>query len=182
MSNFNFMKSGIGSISDNSNQISLNDEQKTELMAILSLFISNSMINAAKYVKYCDRNGITNKDIEYGLKYEVFEFLKREDLQQDIDEINNELDECTCDDEDCDEEDMCDYCKETEDIIDEITMDDNELDKFKLIDASKITENNKDFIEKMHSHYEAYNYWTPDIPLFISLKNIIDDMTLKFNP
>lgn len=180
MSNFNFMKSGIGSISDNSNQISLNDEQKTELMAILSLFISNSMINAAKYVKYCDRNGITNKDIEYGLKYEVFEFLKREDLQQDIDEINNELDECTCDDDD-DDENMCDYCKDTEEIIDEITIEENELDEFKLIDDTKITEENKDFIQKFHTHYEAYNGWSPDIPLFMALKNAIDEMTIKFN-
>lgn len=180
MSNFGFMKSGVGSISDNSNPSGLNEEQKQELMAILSLFISNSMINAAKYVKYCDRNGITTKDIEYGLKYEVFEFLKRKDLQEEIDEINNELDECTCDDDD-DEENVCEYCKDTEDMIDEITIGDNELDEFKIIDDTKITDENKDFIEKFHSHYEEYNHWYPDIPLFMALKNAIDEMTIKFN-
>lgn len=179
MSNFGFMKSGVGSISDNSNLSGLNEEQKQELMAILSLFISNSMINAAIYVKDCGRNGITAKDIEYGLKYEVFEFLKREDLKEGLDEINNELDECTCDDDD--DENICEYCKNTEDMIDEITIGENEIDEFKIIDDTKITEENKDFIQKIHSHYEAYNYWSPDIPLFMALKNIIDEMTIKFN-
>ena len=56
------------------------------------------MVNTTKYVECCQRNGITQKDIVYGIISEVFEFLSRPNLQESIEESlaemnNNEDDE-----------------------------------------------------------------------------------------
>ena len=44
------------------------------IMGMITLFIRNGMTNAAKYVEYCQRNGVTQEDVVYGLIYEVFEY------------------------------------------------------------------------------------------------------------
>ena len=64
-----------------------------DIQVLLSLFVSNSMINAAKYSKICGRNGVTKTDVEYGLKFEVFEFFQREDLMEGFEEIKKDMEE-----------------------------------------------------------------------------------------
>lgn len=85
---FSFMKSGLG------NQVSqpslFGNVDENDLRQLLGLFLSNAIINAARYVKICKRNGITKKDINIGLKYEVREFFKRSNIQNDLDEIKRD--------------------------------------------------------------------------------------------
>ena len=88
MSDYSFMQSGAGAAAPMIDGFSQEDIQ-----ILLSLFVSNSMINASKYVELCQRNGITKTDVENGLKYEVFEFFKREDLMQAFEEIKREIQE-----------------------------------------------------------------------------------------
>ena len=85
---FSFMKSGFG------NQVTqpslFGNVDENELRQLLGLFLSNAIINAARYVKICNRNGVTKKDINLGLKYEVREFFKRSSIQSDLDEIKRD--------------------------------------------------------------------------------------------
>ena len=83
--NYVFMKSGTSQTT--STQFNINEN---DLRQLLSLFISNSIINASRYAKICKRNGVTKTDINLGLKYEIREFFNRENIQQDLDEIRND--------------------------------------------------------------------------------------------
>lgn len=82
---YSFMRSGSGESSQNAFGVS-----EEEVKQLLSLFISNSLITATKYSKFCKRNGVTKDDINLGLKYEVREFFERSDLMNDIREIKEE--------------------------------------------------------------------------------------------
>ena len=57
------------------------------IMIMLSLFSSNALINGAKYCELCERDGVTKEDLVYGMRYEVFEFLKRDNLMESMDEM-----------------------------------------------------------------------------------------------
>lgn len=83
---YSFMKTGTS----NSSGIEIN---MNDIQVILSLFISNSFINAAKYSQLSKRNGITKEDINLGLKYEVRKFFENESLSIDIDEMKREYEE-----------------------------------------------------------------------------------------
>ena len=92
MSDFSFMKSGFNE-GGNINGNPFEGFSMEDIQILLSLFVSNAMINAAKYSKFAGRNGVTKKDIEYGLKYEVVEFFKRDDLLKGYEEIKQEMEE-----------------------------------------------------------------------------------------
>ena len=83
---YSFMKTG----SSNSAGLGISME---EVQIILSLFISNSFINAAKYAGLSKRNGVTKDDINLGLKYEVRKFFENESLSRDINEMKREYEE-----------------------------------------------------------------------------------------
>ena len=92
MSDYSFMKSGFNSEgSAMANPFEGFSEE--DIQILLSLFVSNAMINAAKYSKLAGRNGVTKTDVEYGLKYEVFEFFQRDDLIQGYEEIKKDMEE-----------------------------------------------------------------------------------------
>jgi hypothetical protein len=88
MSNFSFMQSGLtGGDGGEFNEME-------DLKVMLSLFISNAMINAARFVKICGRDGVTKMDIEYCLKYEVFEFFNNPNLTEHFNDMKQDyLDE-----------------------------------------------------------------------------------------
>ena len=165
MSDYSFMKSGLGTV-DNSNKVDI-DLENVEVL--LSMFITNAIGNASKYVKMCGRNGVTKTDIAYGLKYEVFEFINRENIMDEFKKEKEEYQEIINNDN-SDEED--DEDEESED--DSMIVPDDEVEEFTRIPDDKINEENKDFIEKMHSYYDTWDNWVPDTPLNTILKNAID--------
>lgn len=82
--NYAFMKTGGGEAAP----IFKIDEN--EVRQLLSLFISNAIINASRYAKICKRNGVTKMDINLGLMYEIREFFDRSTLANDIQEIKRD--------------------------------------------------------------------------------------------
>lgn len=82
--NYGFMKSGGGEAAP------LFNIDENEIRQLLSLFISNAIINASRYAKICKRNGVTKMDINLGLMYEIREFFNRTTLANDIQEIKSE--------------------------------------------------------------------------------------------
>ena len=169
------MKSGLGSGNEPSkNTLSTNDIEHIEIL--LSLFISNAITNASKYVTHCGRNGVSKIDISYALKYEVFEFLNNKNINDDIQKAT---------------EDYNDYLEELEEeSVDDVSYDasvdgeskeeesfiipDEEVDEFSRIKLSLISDDNREFIEKFHKHYDNWDSWVPESPLDKILKNAIN--------
>ena len=165
MSDYSFMKSGLGNSSESKPSLNIYDIENIEIL--LSLFISNAITTASKYVTYCGRNGISKLDIQYALKYEVFEFLNRSTMLDDIKQATEDYNQYIESLDNSDEEDEDDA--EVNSII-----PDDEVDEFKRIDLSLIDDDNKEFIDNLHNHYDNWDSWIPDTPLNKILKNAID--------
>lgn len=147
-------------------------KQIENLKIMISLFTSNAMINAAKYVELSDRNGITQTDLEYGLKYEVFEFLKRPDFQESLEEVRKdyyeEVNKVELERQDAVEDDNL------ENDLEEFIVDDDEIDDFKRLDKEITNKEDKDFVSKLHNYYDTWDSWVPETPLEKILKNAIE--------
>ena len=167
MSDYSFMQTGFNNVKSTG----LSEEDIENIEILLSLFISNSIYNASKYVTECNRNGVTKEDIQYSLRYEVFEFLNRSTIMDDIKKATQDYNQYLDDLEDSDYE-------EDEDEINSMIIPDNELNPFKRIDQSLICDNNKEFIECFHKHNDNWDSWTPDTPLNKILKNAIDKINV----
>ena len=158
------------------------DEQKENLVSMLSLFVSNAMINAAKYCEIAKRDGITLEDTLYGIRYEVFEFMKRGDIIQSLDEVKKELfEEEEEEDDDFEPEftrqDSMTY--KEEDSFEDLIVDDDQIQNFTRIEVNSMTDikkEDKEFVEKMNNYYDTWNEWDPETPLEKILKNAIDKM------
>ena len=157
------MKTGFSN-TDTPSRFTLEEQENIQI--ILSLFLSNGMINAVKYSNYCNRNGATKEDMIYGLRYEVFEFLKRDDLDKGIQEIREEL-EAELDDESDDDE-------EFDNMMEDMVVADDEIDQFSRISNENITDENREFIENMHNYYDSWDGWQPETPLEQILKDGIN--------
>ena len=199
MSDYSFMRSGFSNLVEPPR---LSEQDKENLEIMLALFTSNALINAAKYVEYCGRNGVTQMDVLYGLIYEVFEFLNRRDLNEGMEEIREEYykmynfseDDEDYEDEDEDEDGEDDKNYEYEGDgegegededdkniaerdfgeLNNMIVPDNEIENFKRIAEEKITSNNMDFVEKIHRYYDNWDSWNPETPLQISLRDAIN--------
>lgn len=182
MSDYSFMKSGLGSGNESSNSsLSMADLENIEIL--LSLFISNAITNASKYVTHCGRNGVSKIDINYALKYEVFEFLNNKNINDDIqkatedyqdylEELEEESDGDVSDDasDDASVDASVDGEAKTESFI----IPDEEVDEFARINPELICDGNREFIEKFHKHYDNWDSWVPESPLDKILKNAIN--------
>ena len=164
MSDYSFLKSGGSVLAE---PMKMSDKEMEDIEIILGLFISNSIKNASQYVEYCGRNGITKEDISYSLRYEVFEFLKRPDLLQGIEEIKQEMLNESDGDGDGDED-------EDNDDGEQFIVPDDELNSFERISQDKINTQNREFIDKLHSYYDEWYQWVPVTPIEKILKNAID--------
>ena len=71
MSDFAFMNSGMGD-ADYSDYI---HEMNVSITALLSIFVTNSLTDAMKYVKICKRSAITKHDLEMALKFQASKFF-----------------------------------------------------------------------------------------------------------
>lgn len=159
-SDYNFLKSGRSTLIDPQK---LSGGELESINVLLSLFISNAMINSSNYVKYCGRNAVSTVDLVYGLRYEVFEFFSRPNLNNDIAQMTEDYRDMLGNKSDEDEID-----------IDDLVMPDDEVEEFNKIDSNIITEENKLFIEKFHHYYDIWDSWEPNTPLEIILKTAID--------
>jgi len=164
MSDYSFMKTGF----DNMLSEKPLDIDLKNIEILLSLFIGNAIKNASKYIKICKRSGITKDDIVHGLRYEVFEFVNRKSLHDDIQEA---MDESNWDSDD--EEDYEEHGGE-----DECIVNDSEIDPFSRILDTDILETDAEFVKKFHNYYDTWSQWVPDTPMNKILKNAIDKSNL----
>jgi hypothetical protein len=185
MSDYSFMKSGLGSGNESSNSsLSVADLENIEIL--LSLFISNAITNASKYVTHCGRNGVSKEDINYALKYEVFEFLNNKNINDDIqkatEDYHDYLEELESSDEEAEGEygigdssaDAADANNASSEAEAAFIIPDEEVDEFARIDPELICDGNREFIEKYHNHFDKWDSWVPYSPLDIILKNAIN--------
>jgi len=169
MSDYSFMKSGLGSGNEPSkNTLSSNDIEHIEIL--LSLFISNAITNASKYVTHCCRNGVSKIDINYALKYEVFEFLNNKNINDDIQKATEDYNDYLEELEESESDGDAGESKEAESFI----IPDEEVDEFVRINPELICDGNREFIEKFHKHYDNWDSWEPESPLDKILKNAIN--------
>ena len=169
MSDYSFMKSGLGSGNEPSkNILSTNDIEHIEIL--LSLFISNAITNASKYVTHCCRNGVSKIDINYALKYEVFEFLNNKNINDDIQKATEDYNDYLEELEESESDGDAGESKEAESFI----IPDEEVDEFVRINPELICDGNREFIEKFHKHYDNWDSWEPESPLDKILKNAIN--------
>jgi hypothetical protein len=167
MSDYSFMKAGMGNGSEpTNNTLSSNDLENIEIL--LSLFISNAISNASKYVTHCGRNGVSKEDINYALKYEVFEFLNNKNINDDIQKATEDYHEYL------EEFESSDDAEDEAEAEAAFIIPDEEVDEFKRIDPELICDANRSFIEKYHMHFDKWDSWQPVSPLDIILKNAID--------
>jgi hypothetical protein len=181
MSDYSFMKSGIGNPNETTSSIANIDVENIEIL--LSLFITNAISTASKYVTYCNRNGVSKIDIQYALKYEVFEFLNRNTLMTDIKEAtedyNRYIDETAAEAGDEDEENpTVGQLLDADEDESVFIIPDSELNEFKRIDEDLIYDANKEFIETIHKHNDNWDSWEPQTPLDMILKSAIDKTNL----
>jgi histone H3/H4 len=162
MSDYSFMKSGL---CNTSNKQSFTENELENIEVMLGLFTTNAIKNAARYVRYSGRNGITEIDINYALKYEVFEFLKRPNILEEFKKYK----------EDVSDDEMDDGLDDgLDDEMDDELDDDTQIDEFSRINDDKIGNENKEFIEKVHNYFDTWDDWIPSTPLEVILKNAID--------
>jgi hypothetical protein len=127
-------------------------------------------------VTHCGRNGVSKEDINYALKYEVFEFLNNKNINADIKQATEDYHEYLEEmNDESDDEAEEEASTGTVDAVDSaFIIPDEEVDDFARIEASLICDENREFIEKYHNHFDKWNSWQPVSPLDIILKNAID--------
>jgi histone H3/H4 len=69
----------------------MSDSEKIELTALITVFLEKSITSAFQYVEHSNRNGVTTEDIKSAMKLEVFRFLHRENIHEDVQRVTKEL-------------------------------------------------------------------------------------------
>ena len=181
MSDYSFMKSGSGNVSGT---FELSDDFKEDISILMSYFIEKSAEVAAKYSNYCGRNGVTKKDLEYGMKYQVFEIGGNlAEIDRIREEFREDMENCECeeyiDDDGTPMDYTCEYClnKDKEAGIDDMIVPDHEIDEFEIISGDKINESNREFINKVHCCYLKFPDWEPETLISQKLKEAIIAMS-----
>lgn len=166
MSDYSFMKTGFSNV-----QQPRNEQFEEQAFLLISLFSANAVQNAAKHVELCKRDGVTKEDVTYGLKYEVFEFLKRPNINEELEKIKEEIENYSSDEDEDDYEDVENIQNETN------IVDDNKIEKFKRIDSELLQSLNikdREFIENFYRYSDTWDSWEPQTPLENILKSAIN--------
>ena len=155
---YSFMKSGF----DNTDTSHI--DQAKNVTAIMVHFTENAMNTAAIYANHAKRREIVSEDIKRALMMEVFFFQKRNNLEEKINKIKQELYDADSDsDYDTDDED-------DEDDEDNLTQEN--------------LSSNNEFIEStcecplckcVNSVYQRWENWTPETALHQILKEKLDN-------
>ncbi len=162
---YTFMKTGH-SVSSHENN--LTDDQEKNILSMITMFSSNAVINASKYVKLCNRNGITSQDMKNGLIFEVFEFTKRENFKDELEKTKKEYYDGG--DSDNEWEDVDDL--ETEQNI----LSDEELNPYSRLSLDSVDELDKDFITKYHNCIDNWETWTPSNSIEKIMRDAINNI------
>ena len=160
---YTFMKTGH-SVSSNENN--LTDEQEKNILSMITMFSSNAVINASKYVKLCNRNGITSQDMKNGLIFEVFEFTKRENFKDELEKTKKEYYD----------DDASDNEWEDVDENEQNILSDEELNPYSRLSLDSVDESDKDFITKYHNYIDSWETWIPSNSIEKIMRDAINNI------
>ena len=146
---FSFMRSGFDNLNHDEE-----DNYKKQVASTLVCFSENAMINAATYVKHAKRNMVTREDLKRCFKLETFIFTKRENLEEKIQDIQNEIYEESSDEEN------------------EIIYDDDEIEP----DAFSESKCKCFLCQCLNNVDLKWNNWEPETPMQAILKRHIEQM------
>ena len=192
MENIN-MKTGFDNIFSNNKNI---DNNNLSILSLLTIFMENSITNAAIYTKHSNRKIITSKDISLSLKREVFEFLNSDNLEtrakelldEYIEEFNNYNSDEEYDEEEEDEEEDEEYDEENDDEEDNKKKENNSTiesnDKYnKEYDDEEFIEStcNCDICSQMNKYNNIWKHWKPTNKIEEILYNGIIKIDNNFN-
>jgi hypothetical protein len=179
MTDYSFMQSGL--TGDYNPMASFNTE---DLILLLGVFAKNAIIKASRHVNLCGRNGVTKKDMEYALKYEVFDFLDNPDVFAEISRIRNAIQEEELEDEDEEyesEEELEETEEETgiaEELTDAIIGDnvvpDDEIQEYTEISHETASIEDQEFLRNFYRYAETWNTWEPNGPIESALHGAIN--------
>jgi hypothetical protein len=85
MTDYTFMKSGFDNINHD------DEEKAKDFASTLVHFSENALNHSALYIKHCKRNCITPEDIKRSMMLEMFMFTKRDNLEEKIKTIKDEI-------------------------------------------------------------------------------------------
>ena len=158
---YSFMKTGY-SITGNE-RTQLTEGQLKNIEAMILVFMNHAIETSFLYVDHSTRNSVTCGDINLALKYEVFKFIDRPNIQEQINITSQFLSE---------EEEVEDY---DDDETDNETDNENEED---IQDFAKnnCTCNICDEINNIDNKWEE---WNPEEPFLKKLKERIDNIPIK---
>ena len=171
---YSFMRTGHSMLKgDNDVEHNLNPDDEDTIMSLLTIFSSNAILNASKYGELCERNGITNQDMKNGLIFEVFEFTKRDNLKDELEEIKEKYKNGDYD-SDSDWEDLDDEVPGNNYII-----ADSDLSPYSRIESLEhIDCKDKDFVIKYHNYIDNWDTWIPSNPIETIMKNAINKINI----
>ena len=155
-----------------------------DLILLLGVFAKNAIIKASRHVKLCGRNGVTKKDMEYSLKYEVFDFLDNPDVFAEISRIRNAIQEEELEDED-EEYESEEELEETEEetgiaegltdaIIGDNVVPDGEIQEYTEISPETASIEDQEFLRNFYRYAETWNTWEPNGPIESALHGAIN--------
>ena len=147
---YSFMKSGFDNL-DNSRE-----ETTKNVTALMVHFMENALQTASVYSNHAKRRNIVSEDIKRSLMLEVFFFQKRDNLEEKINKVKEEL---------------------------FVELYDSEDEEEETIDENMIVNNNEFFESEcecplcncINNIYTRWANWTPETPMHQILKNKIDN-------
>ena len=147
---YSFMRAGFDNL-DHCEE----ENYKQQVASTLVCFSENALLNAGTYVKHSKRNMITKEDLKRCFKLETFIFMKRENIEEKIRDIQNEIY-----DEDSDGEDN------------EIIYDDDEVDPDEFSESMCAC-----FLCQCLNNVDLkWDNWEPETPLQVVLRRHIEAM------
>jgi len=157
--NYAFMKTGFSQ-----GEQGLTEEDRKNLVSLVSLFGENALRTAIIYVKHSKRDGVTIEDVKRGVMLEAFFFMKRPDLVEKMAEIKEKLFQ---DEDDDDDEEDNGESGDDESENDSIIVDDDEVEDFKDSECSCA------LCSCLNKIYERWSAWEPATPFEKVLKDNI---------
>lgn len=165
MSDYSFMRSGVGSAYVEANSSRAEElQQMQQVMAVMKVLMEDCLITAGRFASLCGRKQITGEDTIRALKYEAHEFFKRDGLESRYFESLAEEEKHTYESSDEEEEEDDEPPEEQPEPYSERFVKGSQADAI--------------FHGQMLAYHREWDGWEPDDPLIAAIKAAIDKSQL----
>jgi hypothetical protein len=160
-SDYSFMRSGTGA----SSVPVVETDVMRRLICIVMTMIAAATETAAMYAEHAGRRFVAPEDVHHGLRYQAREFFKRDNLEEEIADME-------CDLYETDDDDSC----ETSSEEDEEDEEDEEKKEEKHEQWTR-SSCDCDACVKINSHFDTWDLWEPTDEAEIFVKRSVDKTT-----